>query len=120
MKFSNCRLVGSNLTCSSLNNTTVCDCNCRYSNMSSCSAKSTLFDSCDMTNSYMADMQLKSVAWDKCRLVEAEFLHTSLNGIDMRTNDISGMLLTGPELKGAIVTAQQACELSRLLGVIIK
>ena len=43
-----------------------------------------------------------------------------LNGIDLRTCEIDGIKLTGGELKGAIVTPPQACDLARLLGVDIR
>ena len=37
-----------------------------------------------------------------------------------KRQDIDGIRLEGSELRGAVVTALQACELAKLLGVVIK
>ena len=50
----------------------------------------------------------------------ADFTGTSLKGIDLTEDEIEGLLVSGPELRGAIVTPLQACDLARLLGLIIR
>ena len=47
-------------------------------------------------------------------------MHTPLAGHSFATCNIEGISLEGPELRGARVTALQACELAKLLGVIVE
>lgn len=47
-------------------------------------------------------------------------MNTTLKGVDFTDCDIVSIVLTGKELRGAIVSAVQAIELVGLLGVIIK
>lgn len=44
-------------------------------------------------------------------------MRTPLGGIDLTTDRIDGLLLTGSELKDAVVTMEQAANLAKLLGL---
>jgi uncharacterized protein YjbI with pentapeptide repeats len=58
---------------------------------------------------------LKSVMFRKVDLAEAR-----LSGLDLSTCDIEGISLRVEDLRGAIVNAAQAIDLSRFLEVVIK
>ena len=79
------------------------------------------FAHCLFRNGSFNDCRFSSVAFDSCDLVEADFSHAPLRGIDLRTSlRISGITLNTSDLKGAIITSLQAMDLLPLLGVIIE
>ena len=50
----------------------------------------------------------------------AELFKTPLEGMDLTTCQIDGLIVDPPSLRGAVVTAEQACGLAKLLGLIIR
>ena len=84
--------------------------------------KNVIFRKDNLRSAVFWDVKRRSVfRFQDCCLVQAEFLHTSLNGQDLTTCDIEGAGFSGEEeLRGAKVTPVQACELAKLLGVIIE
>ena len=73
-----------------------------------------------LRNGSLNDCRFSSVAFESCDLVEADFSHAPLRGIDLRTSRISGITLNISDLKGAVITSLQAMDLLPLLGVIIE
>jgi len=57
-----------------------------------------------------------------CEVVlrQADLAETKLANIDLRSCDLEGISLRVEDLQGAIVSASQAMELARFLGVIIR
>ena len=84
--------------------------------------KNVIFRKDNLRSAVFWDVKRRSVfRFQDCCLVQAEFLHTSLNGQDLTTCNIEGAGFSGEEeLRGAKVTPVQACELAKLLGVIIE
>ncbi len=103
-----CKLSGVNFAAAVLSDVT----------LEECVAEGAVFSEAVFKNVIFRKDNLRSaVFWD----VQAEFLHTSLNGQDLTTCDIEGAGFSGEEeLRGAKVTSVQACELAKLLGVIIE
>ncbi len=52
--------------------------------------------------------------------MESEWLHTPLKGVDLRGNDLSAFHIDPTDLRGAIISADQALILAALLGVVIR
>lgn len=73
-----------------------------------------------MQSSMFLECGFTCVTFNGCDLANSEFTNTPLKKVDFRENNISDILLTGRELKDAIVSPMQAVELARLLGVIVK
>ena len=117
-----CKLLGANFAAGVLSDTVVENCVAQDASFSETLLKQVLFADSDLSRAAFGDIKRRSVfQFRRCRLTQAEFLHTSLNGQDLTTCDIEGAYFTGSaELRGAKVTALQACELARLLGVIIE
>ena len=53
-------------------------------------------------------------------MVLSSFVNVNLNNLDFTTNDISGIVVDKDKLTGLIVNTEQAIELSKLLGIVIK
>ena len=77
---------------------------------------------CDLSDSWLTECRLKQLALEDCTLTQTNFFRTPLAGMDFTRCRLSGLVCTenGAELKGAIVTPEQAVELARLLGLIIR
>ena len=52
----------------------------------------------------------------------ASFLHTPLTGLDLTSCELDGLAVsdTNAELRGAVVTMEQAAMLAKRLGIVIK
>lgn len=115
-----CRATGLLLTSSLANHLFIHDCVCRYFNISASDWHSAAVEDTDCTNAGIQECRLASVKFIRCNLTGTEFFHTRLRGIDFTTDELQGIAVSGDELRGAIVTPFQACELAKLLGVVIR
>ena len=97
--------------------------NCTFKqqiNLSMVKMRTARFSHCNFRNGSLNDSKLMPAAFDTCELLEADFSHTSLKGIDLRNSRIAGIQLNIADLKGAIVSSLQAIDLLPLLGVKIE
>lgn len=122
VQFVRCKLTGANLTAAVLTDVTLEDCIAPDAAFSEATLKNVLFLRGDYSGAAFWNVHKRSMfRFVECRLERTEFLHTSLNGQDLTGCDIAGAAFSGEgELRGAKVTALQACELAKLLGVIIE
>ena len=121
---------------------------CRLSGrLDRCYFRDCVFDSCDLSNVDFSGSTLRRVVFKGCKLLGAKLpevrmdqvrftdchmrlanltlcgaslFRTPLAGQDLTTDEITGIQVSLPELKGAVVTPYQACELAGLLGLIVK
>ena len=120
VEFISCKLLGTNLSETTMNHILLHDCNAGYINLAMSKMSQVRFAHSLLRNGSVHDCRVSSVAFDSCDLVEADFSHAPLRGIDLRTSRISGITLNISDLKGAVITSMQAMELLPLLGVIIE
>lgn len=121
VQIKNCKLAGTGFADASLADTAFTLCVGDGVVLAGAMCRHVAFTQCRMQMAAISDLRPRSTfAFTECDLRQADFSHTMLKGQDLTTNDIDGAAFTGEELRGAVVTAQQACELARLLGVIIK
>lgn len=139
--FERCELSGVRLAESTLQRVRFVDCKLSGANLSGAVLQDVHFQNCAADGIILAESGLKNVCFEDCKLQEAsfstlrkkahfslercdlraaDFLHTPLKGMDLTSNDIDGIRLEGQEVRGAVVTALQACELAKLLGVVIR
>lgn len=98
------------------------ECGFSFANFSGTRWESAALCTCDMQESYLADCVFKKMEWKGLNLKRASLFHTPLKGIDLRGNEIEGIILSEEkgELRGAVTDLYQAAELARLLGIVIK
>lgn len=122
VRFVRCKLAGANLTAAVLGDVSLEDCIAQNAIFSETALKNVLFLRGDYSGAAFWSVQKRSrFRLESCCLERAEFLHTSLNGQDLTGCELAGASFSGEgELRGAKVTALQACELAKLLGVIIE
>lgn len=120
-RFVGCKMVGCELSYAIFRDVTFENCGMKLSNLSFGKWNAVCFTGCDLSeSSVMALQENRSLTLEDCLLKKAEFTETSLNGVDLTTNEIGGMMVSGiRELKGAVVTQMQAVQLAALLGVTV-
>lgn len=119
-EFISCKLVGTNLSETTFNHVWMDDCNGQYINLSVSKMNQVRFSRCDFQNGTFTNCKPGLFEFDDCRLVEADFSHTALRGVDLRTSRIEGIQVSIPDLRGAVINYAQAMDLMPLLGVVIK
>ena len=80
------------------------------------------FSACDLGNASLNECTWKALRLDKTVLRSASLLHTSLAGLDLTGCELDGIAVsdTNAELRGAVVTMEQAAMLAKRLGLVIK
>lgn len=116
----NSKILGINLTFAIINNVLIESTVCRFANFSEARFSYVEFKSCDMNSSSIDKCRLKQTVFSNCNLTGTNFCHTPLKSIDLRTNELNGLVLVGGELDGSIVDTAQALGLVRLLGVEVR
>ena len=116
------------------------NCNLASTNFYSSIFEDVCFKSCNFKNAIFDDSSLKKVKIDECNFKYAScinlkllntymlnsdfslcnFSNTSLKNIDFTTSVLDGITLYPNDLKGVILTQNQALEFIKLLGIIIK
>lgn len=77
---------------------------------------------CDMSGVLLSQSVIKRTELKDVKLIGAELFHASIRGLDLSKCDISGIVLSRElsELRGVTVNFEQAADLAKLLGVIVK
>lgn len=94
--------------------------NFRYSDWNGAALRAVRFRDAALCEASFSECKAGPLGFSDCDLTRAAFFKTPLKGVDLRTNRIDGIVVSGPELKGAVVDVFQAAALARLLGVVIK
>lgn len=98
------------------------DCQLGYADFSETKIQGLVAESTSLVESAWRDVRLKAAHFDACDLARAEFMGTSLAGIDLSTCEISGLVVSSTlhELRGCTVSPLQAIALAGYLGVQVK
>lgn len=114
--------MGVNLSESSVQQGSMENVNLQYGNFSASSLKNLKLTCCDLSQGDLSQCTLKELNLTGCRLSGCNFFKTPLRGVDFSENLLEGPILSDryQELRGAVVNADQAAELARLLGVVIR
>lgn len=118
--FRGCKMTGADLAACGLNDVLFEDCALDYISLTATRANGLLFRECRMREALLGEMAGKRYAFESCDLTRAALTQTSLKGLNLTGSVIDGIIAGERELRGATVSAAQACELARLLGVIVK
>ena len=121
-RFVGCKMVGCDLSYAIFRDVTFEKSVMRFLNLSFGKWNGVCFTECDLSeSSVMALQENRGLILEESTLRRTEFTETSLKDVDLTTNEIGGLLVSGArELKGAIVTEIQAIQLASLLGVIVR
>ena len=114
-----CKLIGTNLYACGLRDVLFSETVGDYAVFTKSRIKTVLFQECKLPYASLDGLTGRSFAFECCILHSVNYYNTPLNGIDLTDSDITAAMFTDRELRGAKVTSLQACELAKLLGVVI-
>lgn len=91
-------------------------------NMTGASIEKVQFTGCDLSHSSLSEWRHKQLFLEECVFTKANFFKTSLKGLDFTTSQLEGIVVSdeAAELRGAVVSAVQAADLARLLGLVVR
>ena len=115
-----CRLVGWALIDSQVANLLVQRCNADLSRFHDTAFHATCFEACTLKSASFEGADLRGVVFRGCDLRGADFRRAKLKGTDLRGCDIDGIKIGVGDVKGLIVSPQQAVELAALFGVDVR
>lgn len=117
-----CKWVGASLEGSTFRQTEIVSSNLEYCNLDHSLWDYVRIKDCDLSQAYLSNCRLKKAELENCRLMRTSVHRTPLHGMDLTSCELGGLVLSEnfSELKGALVRADQALELSRLLGIVIQ
>ncbi len=78
------------------------------------------FERCSLRGASFEGADLSGVAFSECDLTGADLRATTLIGTDFRGSRIEGIAIGAPDLRGAIISPDQAADLVGLLGVTVR
>ena len=116
----NCKLVGIDLSNSSLIDIKMINSTSRYANYNKANIKNVIFEDNDFFESSFSNIKFGPISLDKNNFTRCEFINTKLEKIDFSSSNISGIMVSISDLKGIIVNYEQAIELTSLIGINIK
>lgn len=119
-QFISCKAVGVNFQNVKLQNISILNSNFKYANFDTSKLSDLSIVDSDMSNANISECKLTNLESKDVNFIGTSFFKTPLKGVDLTLNLIDGIIVSGAELKGAIVSASQATELAKLLGLIVK
>lgn len=116
-----CRATGASFVEASLRDAAFSGCQMDYSLFALARLERVQMARCSLAQAVFTDAKFQSVHWESCRLTGADLCGVRLKGMDLRTNDLTAMVLRDlREVSGAVLSAEQACLLAALLGAQVK
>lgn len=115
-----CRLVGWALVDSQVSNLLIQRCNAELSRFHDTAFHATRFEVCSFKAASFEGADLRGVVFRGCDLRGADLRRAKLKGTDVRGCDLDGIKIGVGDVKGFIVTPQQAVELAALFGVDVR
>ena len=117
-----CKWLGAGFLEARLQQLTVEACNLQYANFDEASLSDVAITESDCSQAVFSSCQLKNFQTRDCRFWGVNFFRTALRGIDFSEDELEGITVSeqAGELQGMVVNVQQAAELAKLLGIVIK
>lgn len=120
--FRSCSAPGITFLKGRLTGVTVVDCQFSYCDFSEATVERLIASETNLMEASIYSTCLRYVALDRCNLTRTTVFRASLSGMDLSMCDISGIRVSSDlhELRGAIVSEEQAAQLVGLLGIVVK
>lgn len=118
--FESCNLIGTDMSGSTCIDVTIFSSKSNYSNFNDSTLKQVKLIENDFSEASFSRVKLEQVILENNRFIKADFHNTSLKHLDFRSNEVEGIVVNLADLKGMIVTTNQAICFFPLLGLVIK
>ncbi len=120
VEFVECRLIGMKALECNWQDVLLRDCDGRYLQLTDGRLRSCEFRESNFTEADLRSVDFSSTLVGQLDLTRADLRGARLRNLDLRDSEIEGMLVAPEDVKGAVVSAPQAMELARLLGLVIR
>jgi len=118
--FDGSKLTGTRLNRAVLKDVTLTECRSDFAQFQYARMQDVRFERCDLKQAYFNNARMKNTVFDACDLSGADFSQANIAGSDLRRSRIEGIRVAPEQLKGVIVTHDQALYLAGLLGLVIR
>ena len=118
--FDQCKLTGANFAESYLRDCRFTDCVADFTSFSQTNLNATAFETCRLTEAEFYHSRWKDLTLQHCELTRSNWSATKLAQLDFSSNQFDAIAVSQEQLKGAIVTPEQALVFARGLGLVIK
>ena len=120
VEFINCKLTGCNVNDSTLKSVVFKNCLGRYSNFAFSKFSGVSIENSDFSFAVFQEIKNETLLLDSNNLTKSVFTGTSLNNVDFTNSDIDGIEVRLKDVYGGTFSANQALDLSKLMGISIK
>ncbi len=120
VEFIECRLIGMKALECNLQDVLLQDCDGRYLQLTDGRLRSCEFRGSNFTEADLRAIDLTSTVFGQMDLSRADLRQARLRNVDLRDSEIEGLQVAAADVNGAIVSAPQAMDLARLLGLVIR
>ncbi|MDO7905648.1 pentapeptide repeat-containing protein [Paenibacillus sp. JX-17] len=119
-RFEQCRMVGLDLTASTLRNIGLEMCSADYVSLRFANLKQILFRQSSLTQADFYHTEWTKLSFEECNIDKAQMSGTRLAGIDLSSCQFYNLGVGLEELQGCIITAPQAILFSKIFGLVVK
>lgn len=120
VNFENCSFTGADFCESFLRDCDFIGCKCDMVNLNTGKFVSTRFTDTRLVQGYLENCKFQRVELQRCNLQNSFFSGTALKGMDLTSCTLSGMQLRREDIKGAVMTTEQAMEFLWMLEIKIR
>lgn len=115
-----CKLTGTKLNRARLKDVTFRECRADFAQFQQAKLERVSFENCNLKHAFFNDATMPDTVFAGCDLSEADFSNATMKGCDLRRARINDIRIAPEQLKGVIVTPDQALYLAGLLGLVIR
>lgn len=118
-EFRNCKCLGTVFNEAVMKHTKMIDSMLKYASLNDAKFEHVEMAHCDMTESSVSETAHKNWNANECLFIGTNFFHTKLKGFDFTSCELENIIIsdTLEEIRGVKITAIQALEAARLLGM---
>ena len=120
VEFIRCRLTGTDLSSSHIRNAVFEDCGGKYANFRFARIEKAAFKNCALQGTDFQSAEISKVIFSGDDFRQAQMSGVPLCGIDFSSCNIDGLCARPEDLRGAIITAEQAVTAAQIIGMKIK
>lgn len=114
------RFTGAQLNFTHMIRTEFDACQMNHVQLQECTLKEVRFDNCDLRGAYFNGSQMQGTVFEGSNLAGADFARAVIAECDFRRTNIEDIRISPDQLRGVIVTADQALYLARLFGLDVR
>jgi len=115
-----CRMTGGKFVEGDLDNVRFVDCHLDYASFVDTRFRRVAFESCQLREANFHGADLTGAVFAECELEGADFAGAKLQGADVSSSKIAGITVGPGEVRGLSVSRQQAADLARLFGLVVR